>query len=139
MLEDTLKIGGRISDKRIERLKRDVLLISVQEFCTPEFLIAEEIRLAGAAAGKREPLHVVGFTDVIVGRIIKWRMGSCSRNDCHQMWRRFLCRRPLIKSCVGAAPHCNLAIAERLLRQPFYNVVSIARFICKRLKLATGV
>jgi hypothetical protein len=59
VFEDALKIERRISDKRIERFKRDVLLVSVQEFCAPEFLISKKIVLRSVPTGKRVPLHVV--------------------------------------------------------------------------------
>src|SRR2546430_14171153 len=66
-------------------------------------------------------------------------MSSCSGNDCRQMWREFLRRRPLIESCVGTAPHCKLAIAKRLLGKPLNDVVAVARIVCKRFELAAGI
>src|SRR6266403_2603177 len=139
MFEDALKIGGGIPDERIERLKGDVLLVSVQEFCAPEFLIAEKILLSGASAGEREPLHVVGFSHIMVRRIIERWMGGCGGNNCRETWREFFRRRPLIESRVGTAPHRGLAVSEQLFCLPLYGIVPIARLICKRFELATGV
>src|SRR5882724_6019747 len=139
MFENALKIGGGISDERIEQLKRDVLLVSVQEFCAPEFLIGEKVLLSGATTGEREPLHVVGFAHIMVRRIIERWMGGCGGNDRREMWREFFRRRPLIESRVGTAPHRDFAVAERLFCQPLYGIVPIARLICKRFELATGV
>src|SRR5436190_190731 len=66
-------------------------------------------------------------------------MSGCSGNDRRQMWREFLCRRPLIESCVGTAPHCNLAIAKRSLGKPLDDVVAVMRVVCKWFELAAGV
>src|SRR5438874_8094711 len=66
-------------------------------------------------------------------------MSGCSGNDRCQMWREFLGCRPLIESCVGTAPHCNLAVAKRLLGQPLDDVVAIARVVCKWLELTAGI
>src|SRR5713101_1755352 len=139
MLEDTLKIWGGISDKRIERFKRDVLFVSIQEFRAPEFLIAKKIVLRGAAASEREPLHVISHPDVVDRRIIeRWMRSGCRHDRCKMGWK-FFRRRPLIEPCIGAAPHRHFAVAEGLLCQPFHDVVSIAGVICKRLKFAARV
>src|SRR5262249_36759028 len=45
--------------------------------------------LCRVTACEREPLHVVGHPDVVVGRIIETRMRCGSGNDRRQMWRKF--------------------------------------------------
>src|SRR6266446_7506964 len=66
-------------------------------------------------------------------------MRGGSRNVGGQMRRKFLRGRPLIESSVGAAPHGNLAVTKRLLREPLDHVVSIAWLLRKRLELAAGI
>src|SRR5882724_8170336 len=56
MFQDSLEIHRRISDKRIERFKRNVFLVSVEKFSAPKFLVGEKILLAGVTAGESEPL-----------------------------------------------------------------------------------
>src|SRR5215475_6665203 len=60
MLDDALEIDRRISNERVERFKRDMFLVSVEELRSPKFLIIEEILLSGAATGEGVPLDVVG-------------------------------------------------------------------------------
>src|SRR5438552_2894989 len=59
-------------------------------------------------------------------------------NGCEMRWK-FFCGRPLIEASVGSAPHCHLTVAERLLCQPLDDIVSIARLLRERLKLAAGI
>ena len=66
-------------------------------------------------------------------------MSGCSGNDCRQMGREFLRGRPLVESCVGTAPHCNLAVAKRLRGQPLDDVVPIVRVVRKRFELTAGI
>src|ERR1700730_6828393 len=139
MFEDTLEIFRRVTDKRVEVFESDVLFITVEKFRAPEFLITEKIVLCCPATGEREPLHVISQPNIIVGWVIEARMCSCRGNDCRQMWRKFLCRGPLIESRVRPAPHRDLAIAKRVFRKPLDYVVSVARFICKWLELTTGI
>src|SRR5207244_8929042 len=86
-----------------------------------------------------EPLHVVEIADVVERWIIEAWMGRGRGHDCRQMRRKFLCRRPLIEPGVGTAPHRDFAVAKRLLREPFDDVVPIAWFIGKRLRLSGGI
>src|ERR1700730_4943824 len=65
MLQNALEIHRWISNERIKRMKRDVLLIGIQKFRTPEFLIAKKIALTSVTAGEGEPLHIVSLADVI--------------------------------------------------------------------------
>ena len=102
-------------------------------------MVAEKIVLYCPAAGESEPLHVVSHADIVVEGIVKAGMRGCRGNDCRQMWRKFLRRRPLIKSCIRAAPHGNSAITKWLLRQPFDDVMTIAWFICERLEVVAGI
>ena len=55
------------------------------------------------------------------------------------MRRKFLGRRPLVVARVRAAPHRDLAVAVRLLREPFDDVVTVARFLDQRPELALRV
>src|SRR5947199_6523713 len=55
------------------------------------------------------------------------------------MWRQLLGRSPLIEAGVRAAPHRDFAIAIGLGGEPFHHVMSVAGFISKRLKFATGI
>jgi hypothetical protein len=66
-------------------------------------------------------------------------MRGSSGHDRRQMRRKFLHRSPLIEAGVRAAPHGHFAVTEWLLRQPFNHVMSVARFICKRLELAARI
>ena len=116
-----------------------MLLVSIEKFCAPEFLIAKKIILRGVAAGEREPLHVVRHTDVVGGWIIQAGMRGGSRHDCRQMRRKFLRRCPLIEARIRTAPHRHFAVTKWLLRQPLNHVVSVVRFICERLELAAGI
>src|SRR5262245_21940759 len=139
MLKKPLKINGRISYERVERFEREMLLVGVQEFCAPEFLIAKQIILRGVPAGERQPLHVVRHA-VVVGRWkIQAGMCGCRGNDCGEMRRKFLRRCPLIEPSIGTAPHRHLAMAKWLLRQPFNYVVSVARFVCEWFEFAAGI
>src|SRR4029453_11727832 len=97
MFENTLEINRRVSNERVERFEREVLLVSVQEFCAPEFLIAEQIILSSATARERKPLHIVSHPDVVVGRIVQARMRG-GGHDRRQMRRKFLRRSPLIEA-----------------------------------------
>src|SRR5215831_5455992 len=139
MFKDALEIGGEIADERIERFKSQVLLIRIQEFCAPEFLITEKIVLYRTTACKREPLHVVSHPDVVVRWIIDAGMSGSSGNDGRQMRRKFLRGRPLIETRIRSAPHRDLAVTERLLGQPLDQVVSVAWFVCERLEFAAGI
>src|SRR6516165_9981358 len=116
-----------------------MLLVSIQEFCAPEFLIGKQIILGGVTARKRQPLHVIRYPDV-VGR---WKIQAGMRGgggyDCRQMLWKFLCRCPLIEACVRTAPHGHLTVTEWLPGQPLDHVVSVARFICEWLKFAGGI
>src|SRR5262245_9508522 len=116
-----------------------MLLVRVQKFCAPEFLITEKMVLWCATACEREPLHVVSRPDVVVGGIIEPRMRGGRWNDRRQMWRKFFRRGPLIKSRVRAAPHGDLAIAKRLLRQPLDNIMPVTWLVCERLEFAAGI
>src|SRR5262249_42374356 len=116
-----------------------MLLVSVQEFCAPEFLIAEKIVLRSSAAGEREPLRVVRDADVVGRWKIQAGMRCGSGNDGSEMRRGRVRRRPLIEARIRTAPHGDFAVTEWLLRQPFNHVVSVARFICKGLELAAGI
>ena len=116
-----------------------MFLVSLEEFRAPKFLIAEKIVLGGASTGVSEPLHIVGFPDVIERGIIQGRMRRRCRDDGGEMRRKFFGGRPLIKASIGTTPHRDLAVAERLSCKPLDNVVAIARFICERLKLTTGI
>src|SRR5580765_1864469 len=116
-----------------------MLLISVQEFCAPELLIAEKIVLRGSPAGEREPLHVVSHPDVVVGWIIQAGMRGGSGDDRRQRRWKFLRRCPLIEPRVRTAPHRHFTVTEWLLRQPLNHVVAVARFICERFELAAGI
>jgi hypothetical protein len=116
-----------------------VILVSVQEFCAPEFLSAKQIILRGVTAREREPLHVVTHSYVVGGWIIQAGMRGGSGHDRRQMSRKFFCRCPLIEARVRPAPHGHFAVRKRLLCQPLNDVVSIARFICERLELAAGI
>ena len=139
MFQNALKIHGRISDERIERVERDVFLVSVEEFRAPEFLVGEKILLTGAATRKREPLHVVSFADVIERGIIKRRMRGRCRYDGGEVRRKFFRRRPLIEPGVRTAPHRDFPVAKRLLRQPLHDVVTIARLLRERFEFAGGI
>src|SRR5262249_51826724 len=66
-------------------------------------------------------------------------MRSGGGNNRRQMWRKFFRGGPLVESRVRSAPHRDFAVAERLLRQPLDNIVSVARFICERLEFAAGI
>ena len=139
MFEDALKIDGGISDKGIERLKGNVFFVSIEKFGSPEFLVAEEIDLAGFAGGKCEPAHVVGFANVIKRGVIEWRMRCSDRHDCGEVWRKFLGSCPLIEAGVGATPHRHFAVAERLLGEPFNDVVTIVWFLREWFEVAAGI
>src|SRR6478672_4278249 len=116
-----------------------MLLVSIQEFCAPEFLITEKIVLWSSPASKREPLHIVSHPDVVVGWIIQAGMrGGSGHNRRQRRWKFFRCC-PLIEPRVRTAPHRHFTVTEWLLRQPLNHVVSIARFICERLELAAGI
>src|SRR5204862_2260201 len=65
MLQNALKVLRRITDERVERAEGDMLLVSLEKFCPPEFRVAEKILLTGPAAGVSEPLHVVKKADII--------------------------------------------------------------------------
>ena len=116
-----------------------MFLVGIQKFCAPEFLITKQIVLCSVTAGQREPLHVISHPDVVVRWIIEAGMRGGGRNNGRQVRREFLRRCPLIEARIRTAPHGDLAIAKWLLRQPLNDVVSIARFICERLKLAAGI
>ena len=116
-----------------------MLLVSVQKFCAPEFLIAKKVVLCRVTAGEREPLHVISQSNVVIRGIIEARMGGRRRNNRRQMRREFLRGGPLIEPRVRTAPHRDLAVAKRLLRQPFDNVVSVARLIGKWFEFAAGI
>src|SRR5260370_31879867 len=139
MLEDTLKVDGRISDKRIERFKRNVFLVRFQIFRAPKLLITEKIVLCGAPAGKGEPLDIIGFADVIEGGIIERRMCRRDRHDGGKVRRKLLCCRPLIEPGVGAAPHCDFSIAERLLGEPLHDVAAVVWLLRERFELTAGI
>ena len=66
-------------------------------------------------------------------------MSGCSGDDRREVRREFFRRCPLIESCIGAAPHRNLAVAVRLLCKPLDQVVSIPWIIYKRLEFAAGI
>src|SRR6266404_9038682 len=116
-----------------------MLFVGVEKFRAPEFLIAEKIYLAGAPAGKGEPLRVIGFADVIEGGVIERRMRRRDRHDGGEVRRQFFRGRPLIEACVRTAPHCQLAVAKRLLRQPLDDVVAVVWFLCEWLEFAAGI
>src|SRR5438034_10157873 len=46
---------------------------------------------------------------------------------------------PLVEPRVRPTPHRDFTVAERLLRKPLDDVVTVARFICKWLKVAAGI
>src|SRR5215469_11915730 len=64
--------------------------------------------------------------------------GSSGYDRC-EMRRKLLGRSPLIEARIRPAPHGNLAVTKRLLRQPLNDVVSIAWFICERFELAARI
>ena len=66
-------------------------------------------------------------------------MRGGDRDDGGEMRREFLGRCPLIEAGVGTAPHRDLAVAERLLRQPLDDVVTIARLLRERFEFAGGI
>ena len=139
MLQDALKIDRGIPNERIESLECDVLPVGIQKFCAPKLLVSKKIVLTGAPAGKSEPLHVVGFANIIKRGIIERRVSSGCRNDRRQMRWKFFRRGPLIETCIGTTPHCHFAVAEGLLRKPFHDVMPIARLLRERLELTTGI
>src|SRR5437879_3895185 len=116
-----------------------MLFVGVEKFRPPEFLIAEKIYLASAPAGKGEPLDVIGFADVIKGGVIERRMCCRDRHDGGEVRRRFFCRRPLIETGVGAAPHCDFAVAKWLLCEPLDHVVAVVWLLGEWLEVAAGV
>src|SRR5437773_11213380 len=78
-------------------------------------------------------------TNVVIKRITKARMDGHGWDNRRKMRRKFLRGGPLIEPRVRPAPHRHLAVAKRLLRQPFDNVVSVARLIGKWFELAAGI
>src|SRR5262245_41334916 len=116
-----------------------MLLVRVQEFCAPEFLIGKQIILRGVTAGEREPLHDVRHPDVVGVRKIQAGMCRSSGNDRREMRRRFLRCRPLVEARIRTAPHGYFAVAKWLLCQPLNYVVSVTRFIRKWLEFAGGI
>ena len=116
-----------------------MLFVGIEKFRAPKLRIAEKILLSGAAAGGGEPLDVVEIADVVERWIIKAGMRRGRGHDRRQVRRKLFCRCPLIESSIGTAPHRDFSVTERLLREPFDDVVTIARFIGKRLKVAAGI
>src|ERR1700736_5088324 len=85
MLDDALEICRWISDERVQRFEGNVLFVSLEIFAMPKLLVAEQVLLAGAAAGEGEPLHVVGFAHVIARRIIERWMRRGDRDNGGEM------------------------------------------------------
>src|SRR5271169_355929 len=65
------------------------------------------------------------------------RRGS-GDNGC-EMRRKLFEDRPLIKSCIRAAPHGHFPIAIRLLREPLDDVIAVFSFIHERLEGSAGI
>src|SRR5438132_2515958 len=116
-----------------------MFLVCIQKFRTPEFLIAEEIRLAGFAASEREPLHFVRERDVVETRIIERRVDGGRGNNGDEMCWEFFRGRPLVEPGVGAAPHPDFAVAEGLHAKPFDHVMAVARLLGEWLEVAAGI
>ena len=116
-----------------------MLFVSAQKFCAPEFLIGKQIILRGVTARKRQPLHVIRHPDVVGRWKIQAGMSGGSGNNRGKMRRKFLRSCPLIEPGVRPASHCHFAVAKWLCGKPLDHVVSIARLICKRLKVAAGI
>src|SRR5262245_23239048 len=116
-----------------------MFLVSLQEFCPPEFLITKKVTLSRATARERVPLHVVAQADILGERIIETRMSSCGWNDGRQLGREFFRHCPLIEYRVRTTPHRNFAVTQWLFCEPLYYVVSISCLIYKRLEFAAGI
>src|SRR5436189_6406165 len=61
------------------------------------------------------------------------------RHDRGEMRWKFLCRRPLIESGVGTAPHRDSAVAKWLLRKPLNDVAAVGRLLREPLEFAVRV
>src|SRR5207253_1379015 len=79
VVNNPLKIHRWISNKTVEGFERDVLAVSLQKFTTPKFCIRKQVFLTGVAAGQREPLHIVGNTNVVGRSKIETGMGTRHR------------------------------------------------------------
>ena len=55
----------------MNRVIRNVPLVSIQKLRAPKLMITKEIVLRVVTARERKPLHVVSHPDVVVGRIIQ--------------------------------------------------------------------
>ena len=64
--------------------------------------------------------------------------GGSGHDRRQSRWKFFRCC-PLIEARVRTAPHRHFAVTKWLLRQPFDDVVSVARFICERLEVPARI
>ncbi len=125
-----------VADDAVDLLECAMADIEFLELGRPERAVGENLLLAGLAAGKHQPLHVVRVSDVVAAWKVDAGIRRRDRHDRRQVRRKFLGRGPLIVAGVGATPHRHLAIAVALLRQPFDDVVTIARLLQHRRELA---
>src|SRR5262249_61060170 len=84
-------------------------------------------------------LLAVSHPEVGGGRKSEPGRRGCRGNDCRETRRKFLRRCPLVEPCIRTAPQGPFAVPKWLRRQPLNHVVSVARFICERLELASGI
>src|SRR3954470_10255024 len=106
---------------------------------SPKARVSEETAIAGQAACKRKPLHIVGSEDVVLKGEVDAGMCRSRGDNRGKVWRKFFQRGPLIESGVGASPHGDFAVAPRLLREPFDDIVAIARVIGEGLECPPGI
>jgi hypothetical protein len=60
MLQPGLEHRAVVAHHLIQLLERAVVQVQLAELLDPESLLAEQVEVAGQAAGEGEPLHVVG-------------------------------------------------------------------------------
>ncbi len=139
MREPLLEGRQGIADDLVELLERRAGLEPLAIPGAPERVVAEDAVLRGVTAGERQPLHQVRRCDVAAHRKVDAGVRRSDRHDRRQVRRKFLGGGPLVVARIRPAPHRDLAVAIRLLGQPFDHVVTVARFLDERPELAFGV
>jgi len=122
-----------------ERLERFAPFEPVARELNPGRHIGKDARLQRAPGDVKMPVQNVIETDIAPHREVdpdEWRGDG---NDRFQVRWTLGGGHPLVVTAIGAAIHRDVAVAERLRRQPLNDVVPIAAFVFVRNELALGV